>query len=631
MIYLNLSTLALKRLREEAQRVIQERRDRSDARVAAALHYKKPKSPGTVQSPTRKREIGTEGKVKKKRVDSAVPSKKVKNVQSSTVSESDARNVSAEMLKITENEKQHAVPSKKVKHMQSSESDARDMSVEMLQNVKQHAAPSKKVKNVQSSTTSESYARDVSAEMLKITESEKHHGNVEHRLSPAVGSPPPFSPEKCKIMELKLTKCDVVSSNSGNSDDDTTIKKFYSHTKRKHTTSSDLSTTVSPSEEDKEGKRINHKIRKVDGKKINISGNRILSTSLKVRDIEPEPTQNSPPSDMEPDVYILEGTNLEMELFGGSPDSDHGDCIVISSEDDEEQGTSFENALTRVDDYMRKPKSKLHGHKKKLPSSTTNKRHKKLKLSSIADKSKSIRRRSSEQESMPHSSHSEVELVCTSPSEDQRIASGAAPQTKKHLEELKMMKKSNSSQKVVSPSKVKSPPLSTPAESPECSLYQPPPGPLINLTKVAAQHSGKKTSHVSSSRKRPSGGDESKPHTHPHPKRAVVPSAENTPKASFTIFKKKEVVLTGTYHHKFYVLQFAMVLVDCLALLYSLNPAVLSIAAPLFYSQMSTHVLTEEQLVENRYPRPTAEEGVAVIHWREGDVPPEIQPVGPNG
>ena len=61
------------------------------------------------------------------------------------------------------------------------------------------------------------------------------------------------------------------------------------------------------------------------------------------------------------------------------------------------------------------------------------------------------------------------------------------------------------------------------------------------------------------------------------------------------------------------------------------KPAVLSIAAPLFYSQMSTHILTEEQLVENSYPRPTAEEGVAVIHWREGDVPPEIQPVGPNG
>ena len=562
MIYLNLSTLALKRLREEAQRVIQERRDRSDARVAAALHYKKPKSPGTVQSPTRKREMGTEGKVKSPGTVQS-PTRKMGTegkVKSPGTVQSPTRKMGTEG---------------KVKSPGTVQSPTRKREMGAEGKVKKKrvdsAVPSKKVKNVQSSTTSESYARDVSAEMLKITESEKHHGNVEDRLSPPVGSPPPFSPEKCKRMELKLTKCDVVSSNSGNSDDDTTIKKFYSHTKRKQTTSSDLSTTVSPSEEDKEGKRINHKIRKVDGKKINISGNRILSTSVKVRDIEPEPTQNSPPSDMEPDVYILEGTNLEMELFGGSPDSDHGDCIVISSEDDEEQGTSFENALTRVDDYMRKPKLKLHGHKKKLPSSTTNKRHKKLKLSSLADKSKSVRRRSSEQESMPHSSHSEVELMCISPSEDQRIASGAGPQTKKHLEELKMMKKSNSSQKVVSPSKVKSPPLSTPAESPECSLYQPPPGPLINLTKVAAQHSGKKTSHVSSSRKRPSGGDESKPHTHPHPKRAVVPSAENTPKASFTIFKKKEVVLTGTYHHKFYVLQFAMVLVDCLALLYSLN------------------------------------------------------------
>ena len=464
----------------------------------------------------------------------------MKNVQSST-SERDARDVSAEMLQIAESEKHHAVPSKKVKNMQSSERDA----------------------------------RDVSAEMLQITESEKHHENVEHRLSPAVGSPPPFSPEKCKRMELKLTKCDVFSSNSGNSDDDATIKKFYSHTKRKQTASSSagqLSTIVSPSEEDKEEKRINHKIRKVDSKKINISTNRNLNTSVKVRDMEPEPTQNSPPSDMEPDVCILEGTDLEMELFGGSPDSDHGDCIVISSEDDEEQDTSFENALTRVDDYIRKPKLKLHGHKKKLPSSTTDKRHKKMKLPSVAHKSKSVRRRSSEQESMPHSFHSEVDLVCVSLSEDQRMASGAGPPTKQHLEELKMVKKPYSSQKVVSPSKVKSPPLSTPAESPECSLYQPPPGPLINLTKVAAQHSGKKTSHMSSSRKRSSGGDESKPHPHPPSKRAVVPSSENTPKASFTIFKKKEVVLTGTYHHRAHILQFEMVLVDLLALvLHSLN------------------------------------------------------------
>ena len=46
---------------------------------------------------------------------------------------------------------------------------------------------------------------------------------------------------------------------------------------------------------------------------------------------------------------------------------------------------------------------------------------------------------------------------------------------------------------------------------------------------------------------------------------------------------------------------------------------------------MRAYVLTEDQLVENGYPRPTAEEGVATIHWREGEAPPEIQPVGPNG
>ena len=509
MIYLNLSTLALKRLREEAQRIIQERRDQSDARIVAALHHKKPKSPATVQSPTRKREIGTEGKVKKKRVDAAVPSKKVK-----------------------------------------------------------------------SSTTSAT--REASAGMPKITESEKHHRDLEHRLSPGIGSPPPSSPElieKCKKMELKLTKCDILSSNSSNSDDEITIKtsQFYSHTNKKQTPSSSggqLSTTVAPSEENKEERRVNHKIRKMDSSKNKISSIKNLRTSVKVRDMEFEPThaeRKKTSSDVEPDVCVLEGADLELELFGGSPDSDHGDCIVISSEDDEEQGTSFENALTRVDDFMRKPKSKLHGHKKKLPS---DKRHKKLKLSSVAGKSKPVRRRSSDQESMPHSSHSEVvkgNSVSVSPSEEQRIASGAGPLTKKHLEELKMAKKPYSSQKVVSSSKMRSPPLSTPAESPESSsLYQPPPGPLINLTKVAAQHSRKKTPHVSSSRKRSSGGDESKLHLPPPPpKRAVVASSETTPKASFTIFKKKEVVLTGTCHHgalKFRSLQFEMILVDFSAL-----------------------------------------------------------------
>ena len=45
---------------------------------------------------------------------------------------------------------------------------------------------------------------------------------------------------------------------------------------------------------------------------------------------------------------------------------------------------------------------------------------------------------------------------------------------------------------------------------------------------------------------------------------------------------------------------------------------------------MHSYLLTEEQLVENGYPRPTGDSGVASIVRKPDDVS-DIKPVGPNG
>ena len=52
--------------------------------------------------------------------------------------------------------------------------------------------------------------------------------------------------------------------------------------------------------------------------------------------------------------------------------------------------------------------------------------------------------------------------------------------------------------------------------------------------------------------------------------------------------------------------------------------------APLFYSHMQNYVLTEEQLRENGYPRPTGQAGQATIHRDSQQAVGEIRAVGPN-
>ena len=51
--------------------------------------------------------------------------------------------------------------------------------------------------------------------------------------------------------------------------------------------------------------------------------------------------------------------------------------------------------------------------------------------------------------------------------------------------------------------------------------------------------------------------------------------------------------------------------------------------AALFYSHMQNYVLSEDQLRENGYPRPTAKPGEASIH-RNSQQSSEIRPIGPN-
>lgn len=50
----------------------------------------------------------------------------------------------------------------------------------------------------------------------------------------------------------------------------------------------------------------------------------------------------------------------------------------------------------------------------------------------------------------------------------------------------------------------------------------------------------------------------------------------------------------------------------------------------LFYSQMWSYVLTNEQLTENHYPRPTSEWGVASIQREESGGGSKVVAVGPN-
>ena len=54
--------------------------------------------------------------------------------------------------------------------------------------------------------------------------------------------------------------------------------------------------------------------------------------------------------------------------------------------------------------------------------------------------------------------------------------------------------------------------------------------------------------------------------------------------------------------------------------------------APLFYSHMKTYLLSEDQLRDNGYPRPTSRLGEATIHRGEASTSQanEIRTVGPN-
>lgn len=143
---------------------------------------------------------------------------------------------------------------------------------------------------------------------------------------------------------------------------------------------------------------------------------------------------------------------------------------------------------------------------------------------------------------------------------------------------------------------------------PLTSLTFAPPGPYINLTKIAttkkpppdvaaiAKTMGKRPkSKLGSSKK-------------PHP-----PGG----RGSLTVLKKKEIVFTR---------KFSIVCVQCLThyIICTLSPP-----AEVFYKYMNKYVLSKDQLVDNGYPRPTAQVGVASIN-RGGATPPVIERVGEN-
>jgi len=270
--------------------------------------------------------------------------------------------------------------------------------------------------------------------------------------------------------------------------------------------------------------------------------------------------QNRTHSEVKPDISVEE-TDLVTELFGDSPVSDH-DEVWISSES-EKEGLSFESALAAVDNSTQKPvlKRRRHSHRQKTSSHAYGSGHKKLKLSSGATKSKSVQRpvsgkdvsveAKSPAESKPQNPQTQVtksDQASFQSFTDLVDTSETGMVEKRHSDVRTIKRKLSDSLEVMSPLGAKSPPLLTSpgAENPGPS-HQPLPGPLINLTKLAAEQSRKKTLVPLSSRKhsRGSAGSDRKPSRQIHSKPSQVHSKPSQ-KPSYTIFKKKEVVLTGT-------------------------------------------------------------------------------------
>ena len=130
----------------------------------------------------------------------------------------------------------------------------------------------------------------------------------------------------------------------------------------------------------------------------------------------------------------------------------------------------------------------------------------------------------------------------------------------------------------------------------------PPPGGLINLTELASRYKG--------------AGSQAQDGLKSLKKvrrKAITPAKPLPPPPTYTILKKKtDFVVTGKRPCK------------VISVTYSFT-------GPIFYDYMKTYLLTEEQLVTNGYPRPTAQEGTVSIVRRELDSATTIQPVGPNG
>ena len=520
MLYLNLSTIALKKLREEAKRVTQERRERSNARVEAA-HRGGAQSPGTPKCPGKRREGDAEGKHTKERVAVASSPKKLRKrrkTQSRGGGETQSRGGGEGSCKVVTTE----------------------LSEKISGNGRGHE---KDCKNRPPSISS---------------------------LAPSLQPDSSDVLEKCKRMELKLTRCDGFSSCSS-SGDEVLFKtsQFYSPTEPKkqslrtltRQSSKNVAAVVQSRKE--EGKRADFKIKKVrdGGVRTSHTSSFKLKGSVQVgrtSDGEQQRPMHGKRkrtrSEVEPDISV-EDPDLVAELFGNSPESDND--AVWTSESDKE-GMSFESALAMVDSSTRKPvlKRRRPSHKEKTSSHATGKGHKKARLSSGATKSKSVQRPVSEQddsvelksptESKPLISPAQATKSCRGsvPSPmDQVDTVGTGIPEKSHWDLRTLKRKHSDSLEVRSPLGVKSPPLlASPGAESSGPSHQLLPGPFINLTKLAAEHSRKKTVLPLSSRKLSRGS------TGSDRDRKTLGQTHTKPsqKPSFTIFKKKEVTLTGT-------------------------------------------------------------------------------------
>ena len=247
------------------------------------------------------------------------------------------------------------------------------------------------------------------------------------------------------------------------------------------------------------------------------------------------------------------GSDLVADLFGSS-DSDHAavsspGSSSASSSDTENPGMSFESILGSMDEKVMRRGTQLTRQKagerkvktkgsKRLGRPETSR----MRLGSDQEPVKTV------SEDRPGRLPSPILLETPpGPSQQARVGRVSAPSTemvramhrfvKKRLPDRDKREIAESdcisrSTERMSTSSLESEPMEVRGTPEDPVSLHVPAGPFINLTKIASSHPKRNPSLSAAAKKKK------------HPRKKIAPPPYPTPKPTFTIFKKKEVVLT---------------------------------------------------------------------------------------